>query len=193
MRRIVIAFMSTLSGLVLLFSYPTSTNRSVESASTTTAEAPVTSSTTGDATTDAGAGSSTDTGSSTDSSGTTDPGAADSGTADSGTTGSGTADSGSTSTSGMADGTWTGTTVSTRFGDVQVEITVSGGTITASDAIAYPTRDGKSKQINAYAVPVLNEEALSAQSASIDLVSGATYTSDAYVESLQSAIDQALA
>lgn len=188
MRRIVIAFMSTLSGLVLLFAYPTSTNRSVESASTTTADAPVTSST-DDATTDAG----TDTGAGTDSTGTTDSGATDPRTADPGTTDSGTTDSGGTSASGMADGTYTGTSVSTRFGDVQVEITVSGGTITASDAIAYPTGDGKSKQINGYAVPVLNEEALSAQSASIDLVSGATYTSDAYVESLQSAIDQALA
>ncbi|GAA3816063.1 hypothetical protein CSO01_34330 [Cellulomonas soli] len=93
----------------------------------------------------------------------------------------------------MADGTYTGTTVSTRFGDVQVQITVSGGAITSSDAIAYPTRDGKSKQINAYAVPTLNDEALSAQSASIDLVSGATYTSNGYVQSLQDAIDQALA
>jgi uncharacterized protein with FMN-binding domain len=93
----------------------------------------------------------------------------------------------------MADGTYTGTSVSTRFGDVQVQITVSGGQITSADAVAYPTRDGKSKQINAYAVPVLNEEAVSAQSASIDLVSGATYTSNGYTESLQSAIDQALA
>ncbi|WP_448631051.1 FMN-binding protein [Cellulomonas soli] len=184
MRRIVIAFMSTLSGLVLLFTYPTSTNRSVDSAGTTTADAPAAAATTDGAAGTTGTTGSTDAGTGTDSSGTT----SGTGSDDTGSTGSGT-----TSSSGMADGTYTGSTVSTRFGDVQVEITVSGGSITASDAVAYPTRDGKSKQINAYAVPVLNDEALSAQSASIDLVSGATYTSGAYVESLQSAIDQALA
>ena len=65
------------------------------------------------------------------------------------------------------------------------------GVITSSAAIQYPNRDRHDQQINSYAVPVLNAEAVDAQSAHIDAVSGATYTSVGYVRSLQSAIDAA--
>ena len=54
-----------------------------------------------------------------------------------------------------------------------------------------PWNDRKDQEINSYAVPILNQEAVDAQSANIDMVSGATYTSQGYIESLQSAIDQA--
>jgi uncharacterized protein with FMN-binding domain len=81
--------------------------------------------------------------------------------------------------------------VSTRWGTVQVQITVADGTIIGAQAVQYPTANGKDQQINAYAVPTLNREVTAAQSGSIDAVSGATVTSDGYIQSLQSAIDQA--
>ena len=94
--------------------------------------------------------------------------------------------------SGSATGTTvTGSVASTRWGDVQVSITVVNGKITAVDVPRYPTGNGKDRQINAYALPVLTQETLSAQSADIDMVSGATVTSRGYVESLQSALDKA--
>ncbi|HEY0520895.1 MAG TPA: FMN-binding protein [Ilumatobacteraceae bacterium] len=76
---------------------------------------------------------------------------------------------------------------------MQVQITVVGGKITQVAAVQTPTSDNKSVSINARATPTLASEVLSAQSASIDTVSGATYTSDSYKVSLQSAIDLARA
>ena len=100
--------------------------------------------------------------------------------------------SGSSSTSGTSTSTtFTGDSASTRWGPVQVEITVAGGTVTDVSVVEYPDGNGKDQQINARALPVLVQETLDAQSADIDMVSGATVTSDGYVESLQSALDQA--
>jgi len=87
--------------------------------------------------------------------------------------------------------TVTGSTASTRWGDVQVSITVTDGKITAVDVPEYPTGNGKDRQINADALPVLTQETLAAQSADIDMVSGATVTSQGYLQSLQSALDKA--
>ena len=101
------------------------------------------------------------------------------------TTGSGGGSSGSGGSK-----TVDGQVVSTRFGDVQVEVVVASGKITDVVALALPT-GRRSGQISQYAGPILRQEALQAQSAQIDLVSGATYTSDAYAQSLQSALDQA--
>lgn len=84
-----------------------------------------------------------------------------------------------------------GSAADTRYGPVQVQITVRSGRITAAHAIDYPTQGRRDKEINGYAIPQLDDETLRAQGASIDAVSGATYTSDGYVTSLQSAIDQA--
>jgi len=155
-RRIVVALMGTLSGLIMLFSYHTSL---------------------------AGGGAlavPASTGTST----TTPSG----GTSSGGTSGS----SGTGGSSGTAAaGTVTGDTAQTRWGPVQVQITVTGGKITDVTAVQYPNGNGRDQQINSYALPVLAQEALSAQSAQIDHVSGATVTSDGYVQSLQSAIDQA--
>jgi uncharacterized protein with FMN-binding domain len=83
-----------------------------------------------------------------------------------------------------------GQVVSTRFGPVQVEVVVAGGQIKEIVALQLPT-GRRSGQISNYSAPILREEALQAQSANIDIVSGATYTSDAYSRSLQSALDQA--
>jgi uncharacterized protein with FMN-binding domain len=74
---------------------------------------------------------------------------------------------------------------------VQVKITVSNGKVTAADAVAVPSGNFRDQEINSYAVPVLNQEVLDAQSAGIDTVSGATVTSDGYIQSLQSALDAA--
>ena len=143
MRRIVFAIMSTITALVLLFSYRTSTSSALLAGS------PV-----------AQLGGSRS-----------------------------SSQNGSASQSGS--GTYTGDAVDTRWGPVQVRITVQGGKITSSDAVQYPQNNDRDVQINGYALPILNQEAVQQQSASIDTVSGATVTSDGYLQSLQSAIDQA--
>ncbi len=87
--------------------------------------------------------------------------------------------------------TYTGDTVQTQFGPVQVQATVEAGTITAVTTLSYPDSDGRSAQINAQAVPALEQQAVAAQSARLDGVSGASYTSAAFEQSLQSALVQA--
>jgi uncharacterized protein with FMN-binding domain len=74
---------------------------------------------------------------------------------------------------------------------VRVEITVAGGKVTAVQVVDYPQNNGRDREINAYALPVLVQETISAQSARIDMVSGATVTSEGYLQSLQSALDKA--
>jgi uncharacterized protein with FMN-binding domain len=85
----------------------------------------------------------------------------------------------------------TGDAADTRYGPVQLQVTFSGKKITNINVLQYPTESFRDQQINSYALPILNQEAMSAQSANIDVVSGATYTSDGYAQSLQSAIDKA--
>ncbi len=103
----------------------------------------------------------------------------------------------STTTTVPATPTCTGTTVtgdstSTRYGPVQVKITVdSSGKICAADAVASPNNDRKSQAINSRAVPQLDQKAVAAGNASFNGVSGATITSNAYKKSLQSALDKA--
>ncbi|MDC0767720.1 FMN-binding protein [Streptomyces sp. HD] len=89
-------------------------------------------------------------------------------------------------------GTVTGDAAQTQYGAVQVRLTVSNGKITQAEAVQAP-KGGRSDQITANAVPKLNQSVVAAQSAAIDAVSGATYTSKGYKESLQSAIDKAKA
>ena len=79
----------------------------------------------------------------------------------------------------------------TQWGPVQVRLTVTGGTISKVTVLQYPSGNGKDQEINDYALPILTQETVDAQSAQIDMVSGATVTSDGYLESLQSALDQA--
>ena len=117
-----------------------------------------------------------------------------SGTADASDSTRGSALSGSTGSSGSAsksESIVTGDAYSTRWGDVQVRITVEGGEITGIEAVELPENDGHSQRISQVAEPVLREEVLSSQSADVQLVGGATYTSRAYLNSLQSAIDKA--
>jgi uncharacterized protein with FMN-binding domain len=84
-----------------------------------------------------------------------------------------------------------GDVVQTQYGPVQVEISVRSGKITQARALQQPSGDGQTDSINSYAVPQLDQEALAAQSAQIDTVSGASFTSDGYQRSLQSALDAA--
>ncbi|MFF8405033.1 FMN-binding protein [Streptomyces sp. NPDC014846] len=101
--------------------------------------------------------------------------------------------SGASGTAGSAAGqarTVTGKAVRTQYGPVQVRITLGGGRITKAEAVQAP-KGGLSDQKTQLAVPKLNQEAVAAGNADIDAVSGATYTSTGYKQSLQSALDQA--
>ncbi|WP_433282368.1 FMN-binding protein [Micromonospora sp. CA-244673] len=164
MRRITGWLLSTVAALVLLFSYRTSTMG-------------------------AGGESSAITSGADGSTGSTWRGTSD-GTGSSTGDDSGGDDSGGGRVSG-GSGTATGSVAQTRWGPVQVEITVSGGKITHVTAVQVPDGNHRDQEINDYAVPILRQETLTAQSARIDTVSGATVTSDGYRESLQSAIDAA--
>ncbi|MFK0019425.1 FMN-binding protein [Streptomyces sp. NPDC090798] len=122
-----------------------------------------------------------------------------SGSGSSGATGStGSAGAGSSGSAGSSSSqapaaqakTVTGSVAQTQYGPVQVRITVSGGKITKSEAVQAP-KGGLSDQKTAMAVPKLNQEAVAAGNATIDAVSGATYTSTGYKQSLQSALDKA--
>ncbi len=144
MRRISLWFLSTVSVVMLLFGYHTSTSGPTSAAGETVVAAPSASSTgTGTATTSAGAN------------------------------------------------TVTGSVAQTRWGPVQVRITVTNSKITNVDVPQYPNGNNRDQEINSSALPALTQETLAAQSANIDMVSGATVTSDGYVQSLQSALDQA--
>lgn len=163
--------MSTLTVLVLLFGYHTSTSSTAAAAGgNTSASTPYSGSTSAPT-----AGSSS----------------ATTGSSSSGSTSSSASSSAASPSSAATSGTVTGTVADTRWGPVQVQITVAGGSITNVAVVQYPNSNGKDQEINARALPILIQETLKAQSAGIDMVSGATYTSDGYVTSLQSALDQA--
>jgi uncharacterized protein with FMN-binding domain len=145
-QRILLWVMSTVTVLVLLFGYHTSTS----GPDATTASGGSSAFSAGDAATGSSSGTSSGTSTSTD-----------------------------------------GAVINTRWGPVQVRITTDGSTLTGVEVLQYPTGNGKDEQINAYALPVLVSETMDAQSADIDMVSGATVTSEGYVESLQAALDEA--
>jgi uncharacterized protein with FMN-binding domain len=174
MRRIVIWALSTLTVIVLLLSYHTSRSSVMATAETR----PVTSGAQSapSTTTDQGSGSAGGAG------GTGDA-ASDDTTAD--------ASGASGSSAATAPTTFAGDAVDTRFGPVQVQITAADGAITSVDVLQVPMEDRHDQMINSRAVPVYNEEAVQAQSADIDVVSGATVTWEGYTHSLQSAIDAA--
>ena len=97
---------------------------------------------------------------------------------------------GTARSSGAATRTATGADAPNQYGDVQVRVSVKGTKITDVTAVALPGADPKSQEINAVAGPQLAQQAVAAQSAQIDGVSGASYTSDSYRTSLQSALDK---
>lgn len=93
--------------------------------------------------------------------------------------------------SGGKSGTFDGAAADTDYGPVQVRITVASGKLTDVTVLQVPDRGGYERQIVSQVLPMLKSEALSKQNADIDVVSGATYTSQGYARSLQSALDQA--
>jgi uncharacterized protein with FMN-binding domain len=99
--------------------------------------------------------------------------------------------SGEAGGTGLTNGIFKGKAAKNPYGTIQVSIKVSGGKITAADA-TYPVT-GDSATINPPAIASLKESTVQAQSAEVDAVSGATFTSESYVKSLQAAIDAATA
>ncbi len=92
---------------------------------------------------------------------------------------------------GTYSGQITGDAVQTPFGNLQVQVTIQNGRITDVQPVQFPNDNPHSYQISQYALPQLRSAVLSAQSAQVDTVSGATYTSFGYLQSLQSALDRA--
>jgi uncharacterized protein with FMN-binding domain len=171
-KRITYAVMSTITALVLLFGYRTSTSSKATSNATVAI------------------GGSAPTSTSTAPSSTSSDPAATGTTAPSSAAAASPLTSSNAAASSAAK-TVTGTAADTRYGPVQVQVTVKNKKVTNVSVIEYPNNDGRDQEINANALPTLISETLSAQSANIDMVSGATYTSQGYLASLQSALDQA--
>lgn len=90
------------------------------------------------------------------------------------------------------DGEYIGDEIDALYGSVQVSVTIFGGDILSVDILHYPDNHSHSRQINPVAVSTLVEETIQIQSADVDIVSGATQTSKGYIQSLQSALDQAI-
>ena len=162
MKRNVLWLLSTITVVVLLFGYHTSTSGALSAGSGTVVSSP------------------------------TQPGRASAasgqGGAGSGGSGSGNGTGGSTATTPT---TVTGGIAQTQWGPVQVQLTLKRSTITDVTMLQYPSGNPQDDQINSYALPILIQDTLDAQSAQIEMVSGATVTSVGYVQSLQSALDQA--
>jgi uncharacterized protein with FMN-binding domain len=167
MRRIALWLASTVTIVVLLFGYHTSTNKTPADA------APSSGSTT--------------------STGTSSPSSTPSSSTPSSSAPSSSSPSPSSrpSSTASATKTYSGSVAQTRWGPVQVEITVAGDTITKVSVLQQPSGNPRDVEINDQALPILVQDTLDAQSAEIDMVSGATVTSVGYLESLQAALDEA--
>jgi uncharacterized protein with FMN-binding domain len=90
------------------------------------------------------------------------------------------------------DGEYTGNVEDAYYGNVQVKVSISNGKISNVQFLDYPQDRETSVRINSRATPVLRQEAIQAQSANVDIVSGATATSEAFIQSLLSALSQAI-
>lgn len=96
-----------------------------------------------------------------------------------------------TAKSGFKDGTFTGSVADAFYGNIQVAAVISGGKITDVTFLQYPNDRGRSIEINSQAMPMLRSEAITAQSGNVDIISGATDTSQAFVQSMSDALQQA--
>ncbi len=121
---------------------------------------------------------------------TVDPGASSAAPAPEPSTGGSPGAPATTASKAAAAKTVTGDSIDTRWGPVQVKITVSSGKITSATAVDYPENNPRDQEINATAIPTLQQESIGQSTANIDMVSGATYTSEGYIKSLQSALDK---
>ena len=121
------------------------------------------------------------------STGSTDP-SSDSGSSGSSTT---TQNGGAPAGGGYKDGAYTGAAADAQWGLVQVKITIQNGKLTNVQFLQYPNHRDRSVEINNYAMPQLTSEAIQAQSSQVDVISGATDTSEAFIQSLGDALSQA--
>jgi uncharacterized protein with FMN-binding domain len=174
MRRIAIAVMSTISGLVLLFSYHTSLNSGGGGSTTTTL-----------AGSDAAADGATTDGATTDAS-PTEPSPTDASPTEPSAPAAQAAKAPDT-----VSGTFTGHLTDTHWGPVQVRIVVKNNKITKATAIRFPDENDHDREINSWAIPQLQKATVTVNGAGFDSLSGATVTSDGYQDSLQSALDRA--
>jgi uncharacterized protein with FMN-binding domain len=94
-------------------------------------------------------------------------------------------------TNGYKDGSYTGNTIDATYGQVQVSAIIRNGRITDVQFLQYPNDPGHTQEVNQLAMPLLKQEAITAQNANVAIVSSATQTSNAFIQSLQSALDQA--
>jgi uncharacterized protein with FMN-binding domain len=92
---------------------------------------------------------------------------------------------------GYADGTYTGPSANAYYGNVQLAVIIQGGRITGFRLLDYPSHTGTSQRINQQALPMLAQEVLTAQSGQVDFISGATLSSEAFVQSVGGALSQA--
>jgi uncharacterized protein with FMN-binding domain len=162
MRKITMWFVATVAIVVLLFSYRTSTSGAVGTPPAAVG---------GDA-----------------------PGIVSGGTpapVPSGGSNSSASNSGDSNSSDSNSVVVNGSVTQTRWGPVQVQVRISAGKITDVTTLRTPDGNRRDIEINDYAVPQLRAEVLAAQSADIDAVSGATVTSEGYINSLQAALDSA--
>jgi uncharacterized protein with FMN-binding domain len=162
MRRVILAIVCTAAGLALLLSFKTRNPTGLASATAPPQDQNGTSASPSATTGAAGTG----------------PGAS-----------GGKSASGAKTTA--AAKTVAGDVTQTIYGPIEVKITVKGGRITAVSVPVYPDGTVRDMQINAFALPELVQQTIAADSARLDAVSGATYTSQGYIRSLQSAIDKA--
>lgn len=173
MRRVALAVFTTVAGLVGLLSFKTH--------AAPVAGVPAAISTVGPGTESTSAGSAA--------AGSPAAGSSTAGTPTVGSSTAGTPTVGGSTAS--AAKTVTGSSVDTRWGPVQVRITVRNGKVVGATAIVYPTTNPRDQEISSYAIPALTKETVAVGNAHIDSVSGATYTSQGYIGSLQSALDKA--
>ncbi|MET9222668.1 FMN-binding protein [Streptomyces sp. NPDC003300] len=172
LRRVLLSTLATVAGVVLLLTLkPHTTASAGDVAAGSAAPAPAPSATSGTSGSSNGPSSGSSNGSSSGSSN-----GPSNGSSSKGTSGTRTVD---------------GDTAQTRYGPVQLRLTLTGGKITAVKAVQLPNDNPRDGEISGFAIPQLTQETLAAQSAKIDTVSGATYTSEGYVRSLQSALDKA--
>ena len=190
MKRIALWLLSTVAVVVLLFGYHTSTAGTLAAGSSIIGTLSFNSS----GTTSAGApptgGSGQTTGSTAGNTSGNTSGSSGSAKGSGGGKSAGSSAS-SSSSSSKASGTVDGAVARTMWGPVQVEIVVNSGKITDVKMLQYPNGNSRDIQIDNYVLPILMKETISAQSAHIQMISGATYTSTGYVQSLQSALDKA--
>jgi uncharacterized protein with FMN-binding domain len=177
MKRVVLAALSTIAGLTMLLQFKT--RPTAASASSPTSGGATNGTAGGAAGTTTGSNSTPSTSSSVGTGPT------------SGTAGTSPSTTASTSAAPSGTVTVTGTAAQTRYGPVQVQLTIVNGALTTVDAVQYPQDRPRDVQINSYAIPALDQEALAAKNSNIDMISGATYTSSGYISSLQSALNKA--